>query len=265
MLKHFSFGLSAACLLSGCGGSDGASGTGPSKTELSVTLGGAYDPYPHQDKYSGQTAEGVTAGVRSLKLIDAAGGEWTLMDATPGNVSVSYAAGASSILAVISPADVHPGHYTKGRLVQDWSRFDVNATLHEPGLDVAGKLHALQVTSDGALVDGSNLEQGHYDQTFSAPNVERPYTGTALIPDHSATAEAEAFDENGEWAVYFPLDLEVPAEATGTLAIRVNLDQAYRWSDLGSAGFTPGTYDIAPPIYEPVEQFGGNRFDVSLK
>jgi hypothetical protein len=123
----------------------------------------------------------------------------------------------------------------------------------------------LQVTSEGAVVNGESLEQGHYEQTFEAPNVERPYSGTSLIPDHSTTAEAEAFDENGEWAVYFPLDLVVPEGATGTLAIRVNLDQAFRWSDLGSQGFSAGAYDIAPPIYEPVEQFGGNRFDVSLK
>ncbi|MFO0571585.1 MAG: hypothetical protein U0263_38510 [Polyangiaceae bacterium] len=263
MLTRIPFGLLAAGLLFGCGGSDGSS-SGPAANLLGVTLAGSYDTFPHQDGYQGQTAKNVSAGVRSMKLTDATGAEWTLFDASPQNVSVSYT-GPATLVASIAPADVHPGHYTKARLVQDWSRFDVDATLHEPGMDVAGTLHALQATSEGAMVNGATLEQGHYDQTFDAPNVERPYTGTAPIPDHSATAEAEAFDENGEWAVYFPLDLEVPAGATGTLAIQVNLDRAFRWSDLGSPSFAAGTYDIAPPIYEPVEQFGGNRFDVSLK
>lgn len=64
--------------------------------------------------------------------------------------------------------------------------------------------------------------------------------------------------------MYFSIDLQVPAGATGTLSLRVNLDRAFRWSDLGSPGHSSGAYDIAPPLYEPVEQFGGNRFDLEL-
>lgn len=250
---------------SGCGGSDESSAGGSSTaSDLRVVIGGSEQAFPHADSLSGQTAKNVSAGVRSLTLIDDAGGAWVLFDATPGAVSVSYADGAKSELALVAPSAVRAGHYTKARLVQDWSRFDVAATLHEGGNATPGTLHGLTVTSDGALVDGKELPSGHYAHTFTAGGASHDYTGTLPVPDHSTTAEAEAFVEDGHWAVYFPVDLSVAAGQTGTLAIRVNLDHAFRWSDLSGAGYAEGTYDIAPPLYEPVEQFGGNRFDVTL-
>lgn len=248
-----------------CGGSDESSGGGNSTaSDLRVVIGGSEAAFSHADGHSGQTATNVSAGVRSLTLIDDAGGEWVLFDAKPTNAAVSYADGATSELAAIAPAAVRAGHYTKARLVQDWSRFEVAVTLHEGGSATPGTLHGLTVTSDGALVDGKELPSGHYAHTFSGGGVSHDYTGTAPIPEHSTTAGAEAFVEDGEWAVYFPVELTLAAGKTGTLAIRVNLDHAFRWSDLPGAGYADGTYDIAPPLYEPVEQFGGNRFDVSL-
>lgn len=262
MMKSLSSSMAIGALTLGCGGSDAATSSAPSS--LRVTLAGSYEPYPHQDALSGQTAEQVSAGLRSLELIDDAGGTWSLFDTSPANRSVDYGGSAPNLLATIEPADVRPGKYVKARMVQDWSRFVVAATNHEGGVPVAGALGVLQATSDGAMLDGKSLQQGYYEHAFTGGGVERNYEGVVAVPDHSATAEAEAFDEEGEWAVYFPAMLEVAPAATGTLAIRVSLDRAFRWSDLGGAGFTPGTYDIAPPLYEPVEQFGGNRFDVVL-
>ncbi len=261
--KLLPIALYLGLLSTACGGSDESSGNSAT-TDLRVTIGGSEAAFPHADGHSGQTAKNVTAGVRSLTLLDDAGGQWVLFDAKPANAAVSYADGAKSELAVVAPAAVRAGHYTKARLVQDWSRFDIAATLHEGGSATAGTLHGLTVTSDGALVDGKELPSGHYAQTFTAGGLSHDYTGTTPIPEHSTTAGAEAVVEDGEWAVYFPVDLSVAAGQTGTLAIRVNLDHAFRWSDLPGAGYAEGTYDIAPPLYEPVEQFGGNRFDVTL-
>lgn len=251
--------------VAGCGGSDGAAGGSQPESALVVTMMGTYDTYPHADEYSGQTAKHVTAGVRSLELIDTENGVWPLMDAAPGNMSVSYSSGSPSVLVSIAPEQVRAGHYTKARLVQDWSRFEITATLHESPLNVAGTLTVLQATSEGAIVEGETFEQGQYAHTFTGSGVERSYEGTALIPDHSTTAEAEAIDEDGEWAVYFPLDLAIPPETKGTLRIDVNLDRAFRWSDLPGDGYVEGLYDMTPPVYEPVEQFGGNRFVVRLE
>lgn len=243
-----------------CGGSAGADG--PGSTTFSLTLGGSAATFAHDDPFAGQTATEVSAGVRRVTFIDAEGGEWTPFDAGTGNVEVSYGSAARTTLVGLPASQVRAGSYVEARLVQDWSRFDVLADLHEAGSVHAGTLHALQVTSDQAAVGGELLELGSYRHEFHAPGIDRKYAGTAPVASHSTTAQAEANLENGEWTVLFPVDFELGAGAAGTLAISVNLDQAFRWQDLEAAGFSPGRYDIAPPVYEPVVQFGGNRFDV---
>jgi hypothetical protein len=95
--------------------------------------------------------------------------------------------------------------------------------------------------------------------------VQKSYSGDdAPLPSESKTDGAEAIVESGDWAVYFPVDVTVVDAATGTLEVRVNMHEAFRWKDLPSPDWTDGAYDMAPPLYEPVAQFGGNRFDVSL-
>jgi len=182
------------------------------------------------------------------------------MDVAPKSVVVGYDDGNETELARIDPADVRTGHYVTGRLVQDWSKFEVRATLHELTGATDGVLKVLQVTSEGAMVDGTAMPLGQFAHVFEAPGRLESYEGTSEVPDYSATAEAEAYLEDGLWAVYFPVDVEVEAGLGGTIEIEVNMDQAFRWSDMPAIGNEDDVYDIAPPLYEPVEQFGGNRF-----
>ncbi len=249
-------------LSAACGGADSAEGA--TSSELRVVLSANHQAFPHQDGLAGQTAQKVTAGVRSLRLIDDAGNAWTLFDQSPASVGVTYDAGSSTSLCTIAPADVKAGHYVEARMVQDWSRFDVDATLHEAAAPSAGTLSVFQITTDGASVEGKSYPAGHYEHHFQAPNVDRSYSGELPVPDQSKTAGAEAVVEQGEWAVYFPLDLTLSAGARGELRIDVNMDHAFRWTDEPLAGYAVNVYDIAPPLYEPVVQFGGNRFDVTL-
>ena len=247
----------------GAAGSSGAAGSGGgSATTLSVVIQGSTATYPHQDKLASQTARNVTAGVSSLELIDDQGGRFVLYSGAA--VSVSYDDGASTKLGTLNPSDVRPGHYVQARLVQDWSRFDVDATLHDGVTPTAGKLSILQITSEGVSLDGKSYAAGDYEHTFASGGSNREFTGVTPIPSVSKTAEAEAKVENGAWAVYFPLDLTVTPTTAGTLTIVANLDRAFRWTDLPTLGYQPDVYDIAPPLYEIVEQFGANRFEVSL-
>ncbi|MBI3202518.1 MAG: hypothetical protein HYZ29_13335 [Myxococcales bacterium] len=262
MSNRFFATVALALSAAACGSSDGASSG--AATDLRVTLGGQYDAYAHQDTLSGQTAQAVSAGVRKLELFDDAGGVWSLSDASPGNLSVSYSATEPTTLATLAPAQVRAGHYVKARLVQDWSRFEIDASLHEGPTTTPGRLRVLMATSEAAEVDGQSLEQGQYRHVFVGAGADRSWDGVAPVAEHSTTAEAEAFDESGQWAVYFPVDLQVPGAVTGTLSFGVNLHHAFRWSDLGNPGYAAGVYDLAPPLYEPVEQFGGNRFDAEL-
>jgi len=211
-----------------------------------------------------QTAKQVQAGVRSLELVDEIGKRWTLFSSTTGASVVSYDDGAAAPLATLSGAAIRAGHYVQGRLVQDWSRFEVGATRHGGLSPVVGTLAVLQITSDGVSVEGKSYSAGDYEHTFTGAGSNESFSGTAPIPDKSKTAEAEAIVENGDWVVLFPLDLTVDVTTAGTLTITANMDRAFRWTDTPALGYQANVYDIAPPLYEIVEQFGANRFDVTL-
>ncbi len=251
-------------ILAGCGstGSD-TGGTGPAG--LSVVVQATTASFTHQDDLAGQTARHVTAGIRSLTLIDeAGGGEFAVLDrdgASP--VVVSYEDGASTVLTVVDPGAIVPGHYTRARMVQDWSKFEVDATLHEDVGATPGTLRALHVTSNGTSVDGQARDSGYYEHEFLASGRDENYTGDdAVVPEQSQTAGAEAIVENGVWAVYYPVNVDVSA-SDATLSIRVNMYQAFRWVDFPGAENQDGVFDMMPPLYEEVVQFGGNAFDVT--
>jgi hypothetical protein len=256
--------LGLTLMLTGCG-SSGESSNSSAPTGLRVVVQGSTATFAHSDGLSGQTARSVTAGVRRLELLDeSAGTSFVLLDGTgTADVTVSYDEGASTTLATVTPSAIVPGHYTKARMIQDWSRFEIDATLHEASGATAGALRALQVTSDGTVVEGETRAAGHYEHQFVAAGHDDHFAGDdALLPEHSTTAGAEAVVENGLWAVYFPVDVTI-TQADADLVIVVNMDGAFRWTDVPGGGNQESVYDFAPPLYEPVEQFGGNRFDVS--
>ena len=260
-----------ACLLVvACGSGNDVnpgSGGGPgSTTSLSVVLNATTEAYPHQDSLASQTARDVSAGVRFLELIDTQGGRWQLFQigSAPAKV-VSYNNGSTTALATLKPEDVRPGHYIKGQMVQDWSRFKLDAVLHNNQGPQKGTLDALRVTSDQVLLDGKQYKIGAFDNVFVGQGINKTDSGVLPMPKKSTTAEAEGTVVNGQWVVSFPVDLKVEAGATGTLTVTVNMHEAFRWSDINTGNNQAGTYDIAPPFYEPVKQFGGNRFDVELQ
>lgn len=249
----------------GCGSTGSDSGTGQVQPGLTVVVRGSTETFAHADGLPGQTARAVTAAVRSLTLIDeASGASFSVWNAAPANPGVvSYDNGSSTVLTVVEPTSVVPGHYTRARIVQDWSEFDVDVTLHEDVGATNGALHVFQVTSNAGTRNGQAHDAGYYEHDFIAPSRNEHWSGDdALVPEHSNTAGAEAIIENGEWAVYFPVDVTVGAE-NAELQIRVNMDHAFRWVDFPGTENQEGVYDIQPPLYEEVTQFGGNRFDVS--
>lgn len=257
----FCFALGAI----GCGSGDGASSGMSPATTLRVSLGASTATYPHQDALASQTATQVRAGVRSLELIDDQGTPWPIYTAQGEATTVSYDNGARTQLTELEPSALKPGKYVRARLVQEWSRFDITATLHDGTTTTSGTLSVLQVTSDGTSMNGTMYDGGDYEHSFAAAGQQpQSFTGAAPIPDHSTTAEAEAHVESGAWAVYFPVDIQITDQSLGTLSIVANMDHAFRWTDLSSAGYQDAVYDIAPPLYEVVEQFGANRFDVAL-
>ena len=233
--------------------------------DLAIVISATGDSYPHHDARAGQTARHVSAGVRSLELLDDRGGRWLLVDASPKPIVVGYNAGDRTPLTVIDQKALRPGHYVGARMVQDWSRFEVDATLHDAGKATAGTLKALQVTSDGSVVDGLARPSGYYEHVFVSGQIEKKRQGeSSPFPQQTETAEAFALLEDGAWAVYFPLDVHIVGNESGALEVSVNMDRAFRWSDLPLPGYQAQVYDLALLTSEPVRQFGGNRFTTRL-
>jgi hypothetical protein len=251
-----------ALLVAACGGEEGG-GSGPSRIDVFVAA--STTSFAHDDGLSGQTARNVTAGVRSLALISEAGESWVLVDRGSEDVLVSWDAGDKSLLGTVFSDKVVKGRYVRARMVQAWSRFEVDATLHGASGAVPGALTGFFVTSDGTTVGGESFAAGHYEYEFTSESEGGSWIGDdALVPEHSTSAGAEAIVEDGEWAVYFPLDVEV-AGGDGVLTITANMHAAFRWQDVTGGENQAGAWDIAPPLYEPVLQFGANRFDVVLE
>ncbi|MCB9586702.1 MAG: hypothetical protein H6718_14980 [Polyangiaceae bacterium] len=250
---------------SGATGGTGGGGGSVSQTELDIVISATDAAFPHQDQLASQTATQIRAGVRMLQLEDDQGQRFTLFDSqTP--VQVSYDSGASSVLSSLKPDQVAAGHYVRARLVQDWSRFDINAVLHQDNQSLQGTLNILQVTSDGVSLDGETYDSGDFLHQFSGAGGNQEFSGVLPIPDESHTAEASAFIEDGSWVVYFPVDLTLTEGQVGRLEFRANLDHAFRWSDADGNGYVNDVYDFAPPLfYETVSQFGANRFEVIVK
>ncbi|MEZ4234284.1 MAG: hypothetical protein R3B89_34230 [Polyangiaceae bacterium] len=246
-------------------GASGGSGGSVSQTELEIVISATDANFPHQDQLASQTPSHIRAGVRSLQLEDDRGELFTLFESQTA-VQVSYDDGASMILTALAPETVRPGHFVKARLVQDWSRFDIQAVLHDGNQALQGTLNILQITSDGVSLDGESFDSGDFVDQWSGGGGQQEFSGVLPIPDESHTAGASAFLEEGTWAVYFPVDLTLSEGQVGRLEFRANLDHAFRWTDEDRAGYAAQTYDFAPPLsYETVSQFGANRFDVVVR
>ncbi len=227
--------------------------------------------FPHADGLSGETALFARGGVRSLRLLRATGdpAPVTVFDYGADAVEVGYDAGDDTVAARIDPAALPPGEYVLARMVQIYSRFRIAGTLHEGLSATSGVFDEVVVTSNGTRIGGAVRDAGWIAAAFEAPGRPRVTLAGDFIPvaPLSTTAGAWAVEENGEWAVYFPIHLQVATGLTAqsTLTIDVNMDHSFRWSDVALPGWEPGVFDATPISWEPVIRFGGNRFDVSLE
>jgi hypothetical protein len=251
-----------ALLLFGCGGEDGG-GSGPSR--IDVLLVSSAESFENGDGLSGQPARALTAGVRSLTLLSDSGEPWLVIDRGQGDITVGFDAGQKTLLGAVLPDKVVPGRYVRARLVESWVHFEVDATLHEASGATPGITTTLLVVSDGTSVGGVTHDAGFYAQDFVGSTKSEQFTGQdGVVPEHTTSADVETVVEDGEWAHYFPIDLEVTSR-DAVLTLRANVHEAFRWQDVDSGDNQAGVWDIAPPVYEPVRQLGPNAFDVVLE
>ncbi len=242
----------------------------PPNIEEAVTfrIAASTEEFAHADGLAGMTALAAGGGVRSLSLLE--GGldpnPLVLFDHRVGSVEVSYDDGADTTVAVLDREAFEPGHYTVARLVQAYSLYEIHATRHDGATSAPGRLSSVVVMSDQSLVEGEIRDAGYYHGFFRHADEEIELVGDDLhIAEYSSTAGAQAVVEDGEWAVYFPIDLtiEEPPAPGAQLVLLVNMNRSYRWIDSLGLGFEPGVYDFTPQSCETVVRFGGNRFDLA--
>lgn len=252
------------------GESAGGAGGAPGDPEVTVRITANTDPFPHADGLAGQTAIAASGGVRSLMLYkDASDLEpLVVFDHGANVVEVGYDDLSETEVAVVPTSTLVGGTYTIARMSQSYSRYQIAATLHPlNGAPVAGELDNLLVMSDGTMVDGQMRDAGYYEFAFLGGGDSFDTTGEDFpIPIYSFTAGASAVHEQGEWAVYFPVNVELPDDPTLDVELRidVNLDHAFRWTDLLLLGYELDVFDITEISYEPVIRFGGNHFEMTV-
>ena len=250
-------------------GGPGDAGADAGAASITVHIVATGDAFSHADLLAGQTARATFAGVRSLALYRSMSDPDPLViyRASGPDAVVGYVPGDDTTLTTFDADTLEPGTYAFGRIVQSYARYEVDATLHRRAGSFDGVIESFQVIADGTDVDGATYDAGHYDVAFSAPGADATWTGEdALFPDYSATPGAVGVVEGGEWAVYFPIDLEITAAPAvdSTLTLSVNMHEAFRWSDLLVVGYQLDTFDVTEISFEPIVRFGGNSFDLTL-
>jgi hypothetical protein len=258
---------SAAILLfafaGGCGDDDeGGGGGGPPRLDVMFSARAAR--FAHAEGTSGQTMQGAALGVRSLTLIAESGEAWTLFDrgGHPA-AAVRLDAGTRTLAGVLFPERVLIGRYRRARIVQDWIRFEIDATLHDPDA-LPGALRALLVTSEGTEIDGEPLPAGHalFEHTHDEVTV-RFSRQDAGLAGYATSAGLSAGPEQGDWVIELPLELDLDS-GNGVLSFELNVHEAFRWRDEPAEGQRPGAYDLSRESAEPIVQVGPNAIGVSF-
>lgn len=271
-MKRIHWLLTGSVALGACGGAESGDPQDPLYTldpadGVAIHIQATTAEFPHSDGLSSMTARAAGGAIRSLSLLSDRSdpAPLRLFDYGANSAKVSYDDGAETEAGVVAVDTFAPGQYKLARLVQAYSRYDIDATYHENGVATPGRLESLMVMSDGTLIDGKLHNSGHYDWRFRVSGGEE--TGAmenVEIADVSFTAGAYALLEDGEWAVYFPIDVtldDVPA-AGSRLNILVNMDHSFRWVDTVAPDWEAGVYDFSSSVYETVVRFGGNDFQM---
>ena len=244
-------------------------------SSVSVKVRANTDLFQHIDGISGQTPLFSYAGVRSLRFLRDPDDQapLTLFDHNLNSevsdfIEAGYNDGDETVVATFPAGDLIAGRYTMARMVQTYSRYQVAVINHVWAEVIPGILTNLQVMSDNTLIDGELRNAGYYESVFEdTDGNESFYSGDDWeVPLFSFTSGSYAVIENGEWAFYFPIDVEFSEELEiAAIIINVNMFESFRWRDQLIPGYEDGAFDITPISYEPVERFGGNLFEVSVE
>ncbi|MFO0553846.1 MAG: hypothetical protein U0271_36020 [Polyangiaceae bacterium] len=251
------------------GASDGGGGASSSTASIDIHFKSTTAPFAHADGLAGQTPSVHKSGLRSLTLLRDANdpSPFVVFDLGQDSIEIDYADGADTLVYTAHAADLPAGTFTVARVVHNYVRYDVAATLHNGALMLAGTFDNLQVLSDASLVDGTVRDAGYYEYVFHTGGSSFPTSGSnAPIPEWQSAGGFSVRFENGEWAYYFPVSLPLDPNLAqdASVTFEVNMHESFRWQDQALTDYATGVFDVTPTSFEPVMQFGANSFAVTV-
>jgi hypothetical protein len=246
-----------------------ADGDADDRPVVRIHVRSSHAPFEHADDWSGQTPRAYASGYRRFSVLRDADDPDPVVVFDHGDefVEATYGDGDDTVVGSAVAAELPAGHFTIGRTVMSHVRYLVDTTLHYEGSDLPGELDNVHVLSDRTTWDGETHDQGWYQTIFRAGAFEVPQEGQdgplgAQSPGSGIGVEVV----DGETVFTFPIDLEVMPDvgADVDMVFGVNHHESFRWEDVAGEGYADGVFDTAPPLYEPVRQFGANSFTVTV-
>jgi hypothetical protein len=240
-------------------------------TTVTIRVRATATPITHDDPWSGQTPRDHFAGIRSLTLIDESGRHPALevFDLSPEHVEAGWNDGDETTIAVIPVESLAYGTFSRARVGISHLRFTVDATVHAMGLSAAGEVRALQVLSDGTVLDGQVRDRGWWRYVFHFAGMQFPAGGDtgAPVAEPPSGGPIEVVVEDDETVVYFPVGILVDPTVQHDVAavLEVNVHESFRWEDLDEPDYAPGVFDAAPPAFEPIRQLGVNSYTLGFE
>lgn len=240
-------------------------------SSVAIRLRSTTMPVAHDDGLSGQTPLAHASGLRSLRLYrDAADpSPYVPFDLGQNAVEASYDDGADTLVATVDGDTIPRTTFTRARVVHSHVRYRIAATAHMGMISAPGTFDNMQVMSDGSMVDGMLRDAGYFEYEFTtASGLAFPLTGNdAPSPEWTGGGGFDVAFENGEWAYYFPVNLPIPEDLSGSHAVvlTVNMHESFRWQDQPMQGYVDGVFDATATSFEPVMRFGPSSFALTVE
>jgi hypothetical protein len=236
---------------------------------------GSTAPFAHEDGFSGETPRKQIVAVKSLWLYrsPADANPVKVFDHGDKAVEVELVSGKTVELAKVAAKSLPAGVFTMAKSGVSYVKYAVDARMHSGTAfgAIDGHYDNVQALSDGAVVDGVKKKKGDFRYAFIADATGA--TVGALEGENAPTPVATSgggitMDMSGPETFYvFPVNLAVdPNVATDQIVdFELNVDKSFRWVDQSVPGYTAGTFDTTPSLFEPIMAFGANSFALTVK
>lgn len=238
---------------------------------VEVRLRATAAAFAQTDGLSGETPRKASLGIRSLRLMSGPTdpNPALVFDLGTAFVEAPLDDGSDTSIATVAIARVRAGSYAWAKVGVSHVRYQVDATMHSAGIDLAGVFDNAQVLSSGTLLDGVARDAGWYRFSFVANGTTwGTITGAnGPLPTYPQSGGIGLVVEANSAYYTFPVTTVIDPGVTRdwVVTLVLNVDHDFRWEDTPGAGHQPGVFDAEPTAFEPVRRFGANAMTLEVR